>query len=133
MADIVEKTASNEVIVFPSHALIAAYLNKIKSIERENLKNELMRLSMKLSDDNIIVPLDFQPYGDGLYSEIFDRDMMFLFSAGVIREKKGSIIYEITEKGEKLIKERDLIYKNIPPVAIEKVETLLANLSNDEI
>ncbi len=132
VADSAENVADEESIVFPSHTLIAAYLNKVKSIEREELKVGLLKLSVELSKYNITVPLDFQPYGDTFYSEIFDRDVMFLSSAGIICEKRGSIIYEITERGENLFEKRDLIYKNVPPIAIEKVDSLLNGLSGKQ-
>lgn len=120
----------SEVVTLPSHMLIAEYLNIVKSCEREELKFELMTLCKHLSKSNIIVPIDFQPYGKTLYSEIFDRDIMFLSSAGVICEKHSSIKYEITERGEKLLEGRDACYKNVPPNAIKALDKVLAGVGS---
>lgn len=122
-------SGEREVIAFPSHMLIAEYLNKVKSCEREQMKVELIALCEGMFQNNIVVPLDFEPYGETFYSEIFDRDIMFLSSVGAIHEKKGSIVYEITPKGEKLLENRDTNYKNVPSVAIEALDRLLADLT----
>jgi predicted transcriptional regulator len=114
--------------ILPPHMLIAEYLNIVKSCERETLKFELMTLCKHLSKNNIIVPIDFQPYGTTLYSEIFDRDIMFLSSAGVICEKHSSIKYEITERGKKLLEDRDGCYKNVPPNAIKALDKVLSSV-----
>ncbi len=123
------ESGEKEVITFPSHMLIAEYLNKVKSREREQMKVELRALCERMSQNNIVVPFDFEPYGDTFYSEIFDRDIMFLSSAGLLREKKGSIIYEITERGEKLLESRDMNYKNVCSIALETLDGLLADLN----
>lgn len=112
--------------------LIAEYLNRVQSCEREQLKVELSTLCEGLSKNNIVVPIDFQPYGETLYSEIFDRDILFLYSAGVIQEKRGSITYEITERGKKLLEKRELNYKNVPPSAIKTLDSLLADVSSKQ-
>lgn len=123
---------NEEIITFPSHMLIAEYLNRVQSCEREQLKVELSTLCEGLSKNNIVVPIDFQPYGETLYSEIFDRDILFLYSAGVIQEKRGSITYEITERGKKLLEKRELNYKNVPPSAIKTLDSLLADVSSKQ-
>ncbi len=123
------ESGEKKVIIFPSHMLIAEYLNKVKSCEREQLKVGLKALCEKMFENNIVVPLDFEPYGEIFYSDIFDRDIMFLSSAGVLCEKPGSIIYEITEKGEKLLENRDANYKNVSLIALKTLDGLLADLN----
>lgn len=119
-------------IVLPSHLVIAEYLNRVNSSEREHMKIDLITLCDKLSENNILSPMDFEPYGDTLYSEIFDREVMFLSSAGIIRETTGSIKYEITDKGKKLIENRDINYKNISPKVLKVLDGIVAELEIDK-
>jgi hypothetical protein len=112
----------------PSHMVIVEYLNKVQSCEREKMKSDLLKLRSELFKSHIILPLDFQPYGKKLYSESFNQDISYLNSAGVIEEKPGSIIYEITERGKEMQKERSRCYENISRDIIDTFDSTLSKL-----
>ncbi len=108
--------------------VIVDYLNKIDKREREAMKSDLLKLRNELYKNNIILPLDFGPYGEQLYSDKFNRDISFLNSAGMIEEKVGSIVYQITDRGRELDAERSEWYGNIPEDTIAIYDTILSNL-----
>jgi len=112
----------------PSHMVIVEYLNRVQSCERDKMKSELLKLRSELFKNHIILPLDFQPYGKKLYSEGFNHDISYLNSAGVIEEKPGSIIYEITERGKEMHKERSRCYEDIPRDIIDTFDSILSKL-----
>jgi len=112
----------------PSCMVIVDYLNKIDKREREAMKSDLLKLRNELYKNNIILPLDFGPYGEQLYSDKFNRDISFLNSAGMIEEKVGSIVYQITDRGRELDAERSEWYGNIPEDTIAIYDTILSNL-----
>jgi hypothetical protein len=118
---------------FPSHMVIIEYLNKIQSREREKLKRDLLKLRSDLFKENIILPLDFQPYGKKLYSEGFNHDISYLNSAGGIKEKPGSIIYQITKRGKEMQKERSKQYENIPPEIIDTFDKTLSRFIKHKV
>ncbi|MFA4860873.1 hypothetical protein [Methanoregula sp.] len=112
----------------PSCMVIVDYLNKIDKREREAMKSDLLKLRNELFKNNIILPLDFGPYGEQLYSDKFNRDISFLNSAGMIEEKVGSIVYQITDRGRELDTERSEWYGNISETAIATYDEILSNL-----
>jgi len=108
--------------------VIVEYLNKVQSCEREKMKSDLLKLRCELFKNHIILPLDFQPYGKKLYSESFNQDISYLNSAGVIMEKPGLIIYEITERGKEMQKERSRCYQDISREIIDTFDSTLSRL-----
>jgi predicted transcriptional regulator len=112
----------------PSYMVIMDYLNKINQREREAMKSDLLKLRNELYKKNIILPLDFEPYGEQLYSDKFNRDISFLNSAGMIEEKVGSIIYQITDLGRELERERSEWYENISDDTIATFDDILSDL-----
>ena len=81
-----------------SPILLHRYLKKFKEEEREKLKSNLRTLCCELAEQNIFVPMDFEPIDESIYSETLDRELLFFESAGIINEIEGSIIYKITDK-----------------------------------
>ena len=91
------------------------------------MKDDLLKLRSELYKKHIIFPLDFEPYGKKLYSERFNRDITYLNSAGIIEEKPGSIIYQITELGKEMQRERSRCYENISQDIIDTFDSTLSD------
>lgn len=106
------------------HVVIAEYIEKVKEVEREQLKRDIKKLCDHLSEKDIVVPINFIHYGDTLYSEVFDSELYFLISCGIVNEKKGSIIYEITQSGETLLGRSNNIW-NVPDELVKAVDDTL--------
>lgn len=105
-----------------SYVFLLRYFRKNREEEREKLKCNLRALCGELAERQIIVPMDFEPFGDAIYSETLDRELMFFESAGLIKERKGSIIYTITDRGRKLSENASVISNRGVPIDI--LETL---------
>lgn len=108
--------------------LIHRYLKKFKEEERDELKSNLKFLCGELAEQDIFVPMDFRFFGDLLYSETLDREILFFESAGVIEEIEGSIIYKITEKGTKLYDEDSGLYRGISPTTINTIDDFISTI-----
>ena len=104
------------------HVVIAEYIERVKEVERERLKEGIKKLCDHLSEKDIVVPINFIHYGDTLYSEVFDSELYFLISCGIVNEKKGSIIYEITQSGEALLGRSNNIW-NVPDELMKIIDS----------
>ena len=82
---------------------ILNHLKGVKQQERESLKRDLFNLRNKLYDEKIILPIDFTPYGKNLSSDVFNQDISFLVSIGLIEEKieNSMVLYKTTPRGDK--------------------------------
>ncbi len=114
-----------------SYILLLRYLRKFGEEEREKLKCNLKTLCGELAERQIIVPMDFEPFGDAIYSETLDRELLFFESAGLIEERKGSIIYKITERGIKLSDDATVISRGVTPNILETLDELINALPTD--
>jgi hypothetical protein len=117
-----------------SYVLLLRYLSKCGDVkeEREKLKFNLKTLCGKLAERQIIVPMDFEPFGDVIYSETLDRELLFFESSGLIEEHKGSIIYKLTERGVKLSNDDKVISRGVPLSILETLDELIDNLPNEK-
>jgi hypothetical protein len=120
--------APSKLLIFPTDMVVAEYLKKVNSSEREQLKFDLVNLTTALHKHNIVVPFSFQPYLNTYSSETLDRDLSFLYSSGIITKKEGSIIYEITENGKEILKNKEQYFKGIPSEALNLFEHTLDDL-----
>ena len=120
--------ASPKLLIFPTDMVVAEYLKIVNSSEREQLKSDLVNLTSALHKHNIVVPFSFQPYLNTYSSETLDRDLSFLYSSGIISKKDGSIIYEITENGKEILKNKEQYFEGIPPEALSLFEHTLDDL-----
>lgn len=114
-----------------SYTLLLRYLRKFGEEEREKLKCNLKTLCGELAERRIFVPMDFEPFGDAIYSETLDRELLFFESAGLMEERKGSIIYKITDRGIKLGDDATVISRGVPPNILETLDELMNELSTD--
>ncbi len=114
-----------------SDILLLRYLRKFGQEEREKLKSNLKALCGDLADRQIIVPMDFEPFGDVIYSETLDRELLFFKSSGLIEERKGSIIYEITDRGIRLGDDTSVISRGVTPSILETLDELINALSTE--
>ncbi|NJD04550.1 MAG: hypothetical protein FIA99_18590 [Ruminiclostridium sp.] len=116
-----------------SYVLLIRYLSKCGDVkeEREKLKSNLKTLCGELAERQIIVPMDFEPFGDTIYSETLDRELLFFESSGLIVERSGSIIYQLTERGVKLSNDDKVISRGVPPKILEALDELIDNLTNN--
>ena len=117
-----------------SYVLLLRYLSKCGDVkeEREKLKSNLKTLCGELAKRQIIVPMDFEPFGDTIYSETLDRELLFFESSGLIVERSGSIIYQLTERGVKLSNDDKVISRGVPPHILEALDELIDNLTNNK-
>ncbi|MFZ3384409.1 MAG: hypothetical protein WA144_10840 [Candidatus Methanoperedens sp.] len=117
-----------------SYVLLLRYLSKCGDVkeEREKLKSNLKILCGELAERQIIVPMDFEPFGDTIYSETLDRELLFFESSGLIVERPGSIIYQLTERGVKLSNDDRVISRGVPPDVLEALDELIDNLTNNK-
>jgi len=117
-----------------SYVLLLRYLSKCGEVkeEREKLKSNLKTLCGELAKRQIIVPMDFEPFGDTIYSETLDRELLFFESSGLIVERSGSIIYQLTERGVKLSNDDKVISRGVPPHILEALDELIDNLTNNK-
>lgn len=120
--------ASPKLLVFPTDMVVAEYLKKFHSREREQMKFDLVNLTSALHKINIVVPFSFRPYLNTYSSETLDRDLSFLYSAGIITKKDGSIIYEITETGKEILKNKEQYFEGIPSESLNLFEHTLDDL-----
>ncbi|MCZ7385037.1 MAG: hypothetical protein O8C63_09865 [Candidatus Methanoperedens sp.] len=114
-----------------SYELLLRYLRKFGEEEREKLKCNLKTLCCELAERQIIVPMDFEPFGDVIYSETLDRELLFFQSSGLIKERLGSIIYKITERGIKLSDDATVISRGVPSHILETLDELIDKLPTD--
>ncbi len=114
-----------------SYILLLRYLRKFEQVEREKLKCNLKTLCGELADRQIIVPMDFEPFGDAIYSETLDRELLFFKSAGLIEEHKGSIIYKITDRGKRLGDDTSVISRGVTPRILETLDELINALPTE--
>jgi len=114
-----------------SYVLLLRYLRKFGEEERERLKRNIKTLCGELAERQIIVPMDFEPFGDAIYSETLDRELLFFESAGLIEERKGSIIYKITDRGIKLSDDVTVISRGVPLNILETLDELIDKLLTD--
>ncbi|NJD77370.1 MAG: hypothetical protein FIB08_09795 [Candidatus Methanoperedens sp.] len=129
--NIEEQEQNEKWLKLDSYILLLRYLRKFGEEEREKLKCNLKNLCGELADRQIIVPMDFEPFGDTIYSETLDRELLFFKSAGLIEERKGSIIYKITDRGIRLSDDISVISRGVPPNILETLDELINALPTD--
>lgn len=123
-----EKTKGEKLLKLDSYILLLRYLRKYKEEEREKLKYNMKILCGELAERQIIVPIDFEPFGDTIYSETLDRELLFSKSAGFIEERKGSIIYKITDRGLKLSDDTSVLSSGVKTSTLEILDELIEAL-----
>ncbi|MBU4501329.1 MAG: hypothetical protein KKA79_01960 [Nanoarchaeota archaeon] len=122
----VEKKKKKKYEIVPSDTLLLKYLERKLKVSREDMKKDILLLCEKLSEKNIFAPIDFSVSGDELYSNTLNEDIGFCMSAGLIEERKGSVIYQITDRGKKKINDRNgAFYGGVNTGAIEVLEGIL--------
>ena len=84
----------------PAWAVVLAYLHSKGPRSEEVLYADLRRIVAALEDRNVFVDLDFKTVAqDVIYSEKLEDALQTCESAGLVREREGSIIYELTAFG----------------------------------
>lgn len=113
--------------MFLSKALLLMYIGEADKkkieVDHNRLKNDLQTICLELFKKEILVPVDFKPFGNDVYSEQLDEDVLWHHSIGLIMIKRGSIIYEITPAGKEEIKNReDSVYFTMPESVFEQMK-----------
>ncbi len=111
---------------FLSKALLLLYLNRADDknfkVEHTKLKNDIERICSSLFEDDILIPIDFKPFGKDIYSEQLDEDILWHHSIGLIEIRRGSIIYKITAEGKKELKNPKSVYLADQQKVLKKIE-----------
>ena len=88
-------------VISPRELLLES-LYKYDKIKDHSLIVNLGNICGILGGSGIYVPIDFNAFGKYTESDVLGTELWALQSGGAIKELKGSIIYQITEKGKKL-------------------------------
>ena len=115
----------------PGWALVVRYLSQRGGSQREEvLYSEVCQLTFALQKQGYFVDLDFKTVADKvIYSSKLEEALRTCQSAGAIREKHGSIIYELTELGQEAVKRRESPVNDlVPKVAFEAIDAACAAL-----
>ena len=122
----VEKEKKGKYEMLPSETLLLKYFGQTLKVTREDMKKDIFLLCEKLSEKNIFTSIDFSVSGDELYSNTLNENIGFCISAGLLEERKGSVLYQITDRGKKKIGDRDsFFYEGVSAEVVKVLDEIL--------
>lgn len=111
---------------FLSKSLLLLYLSKAEkkgfTIDHVRLKNDIQKVCLKLLEKDIFISFDFKPFGNSIYSEQLEENILWHNSIGLIEIKRGSIIYKITLNGEKELENCNSVYLSMRERVLKQME-----------
>lgn len=97
---------------FTSKTLILLYLGaRVGEVDRKKMKQDLQKICLEAAKHGLIIPIDFKPYGDDLYSKRLADDLSWHQTIGLIEAfHEFPTRYVITRKGIDEIFNKDSVY-----------------------